>query len=106
MPSDEQPRLHRYPAYVRESPYLEFAIAEGAIMAWPYNRMWLAASDGRDGRVEYEALLERVPLWDVGCERALELTGPDAVAFADYLLTRDIAGQNVGGCRDANARAE
>ena len=33
MPSDEQPRLHRYPAYVRESPYLEFAIAEGAIMA-------------------------------------------------------------------------
>ena len=72
-------------------------------MAWPYNRMWLPASYGRDRRVEYEALLERVTLWDVGCERALELTGPDAVAFADYLLTRDIAGQTVGRCRHATA---
>jgi aminomethyltransferase len=103
MPSDEEPRLHRYPAYVRESPYLEFAIAEGAIMAWPYNRMWLPGSFGRDRRVEYEALLERVTLWDVGCERALELTGPDAVGFADYLLTRDIAGQTLGRCRHATA---
>lgn len=103
MPSDEEPRLHRYPAHVRESPYLEFAIAEGAIMAWPYNRMWLPMDYGRDRRVEYEALLERVTLWDVGCERALELTGPDAVAFADYLLTRDVAGQAVGRCRHATA---
>lgn len=103
MPSDEEPRLHRYPTGVRESPYLEFAIAEGAIRAWPYNRMWLPADYGRDRRVEYEALLERVTLWDVGCERALELSGPDAVAFADYLLTRDIAGQAVGRCRHATA---
>jgi hypothetical protein len=65
--------------------------------------MWLPASYGRDGRVEYEALLERVTLWDVGCERALELTGPEAVAFADYLLTRDIAGQTVGRCRHSTA---
>ena len=72
-------------------------------MAWPYNRMWLPGSFGRDRRVEYDALLERVTLWDVGCERALELTGPDAVAFADYLLTRDIAGQAVGRCRHATA---
>ena len=78
-------------------------MAEGAIMAWPYNRMWLPASYGRDRRVEYEALLERVTLWDVGCERALEFDRPDAVAFADYLLTRDIAGQTVGRCRHATA---
>ena len=103
MPSDSEPRLHRYPAYVRESPYLEFAIAEGAVRAWPYNRMWLPSDFGRDRRVEYRALLERVTLWDVGCERALELTGPDAVVFADYMLTRDIAGQPIGRCRHATA---
>src|SRR4029450_2799117 len=62
MPSDEEPRLHRYPAYVRESPYLEFAIAEGAVMAWPYNRMWLPGSFGRHRRVESEALLESLAL--------------------------------------------
>jgi aminomethyltransferase len=65
--------------------------------------MWLPASYGRDPRVEYEALLQRVTLWDVGCERALELIGPDAVALADYLLTRDVAGQPVGRCRHATA---
>src|SRR4029453_13562352 len=103
MSSEEKPRLHRYPAYVRESPYLEFAIAEGAIMAWPYNRMWLPASYGRDRRGEYEALLEHVTLWDVGCERALELTGPDAVAFADHLLTRNISEKPGGRRRHATA---
>lgn len=101
--SDDKPKLHRYPSYVRESPYLEFAIAEGAIAAWPYNRMWLPADFGRDPRVEYDALLERVTLWDVGCERALELLGPDAVAFADYMLTRDVGGQQAGRCRHATA---
>jgi aminomethyltransferase len=65
--------------------------------------MWLPADYGRDPRVEYEALLERVTLWDVGCERALELTGPEAVPFADHLLTRDVAGQPVGRCRHATA---
>ena len=101
--SDDKPKLRRYPSYVRESPYLEFAIAEGAVAAWPYNRMWLPADFGRDPRVEYDALLERVTLWDVGCERALELLGPDSVAFADYMLTRDVAGQPVGRCRHATA---
>jgi glycine cleavage system aminomethyltransferase T len=101
--TDKQPRFHRYPAHVRQSPYLEFAIAEGAVAAWPYNRMWLPTSYGRDPRVEYQALLEGVTLWDVGCERALELTGPDAVPLADYLLTRDVAGQPVGRCRHATA---
>jgi glycine cleavage system aminomethyltransferase T len=101
--NEERPRLRRYPAGVRESPYLELAIAEGAIEARPYNRMWLPSSYGRDPRVEYEALLERVTLWDVGCERALELNGPDAVAFADHLLTRDISSQPVGRCRHALA---
>jgi glycine cleavage system aminomethyltransferase T len=44
-----------------------------------------------------------VTLWDVGCERALEVTGSDAVAFADHMLTRDVAGQPVGRCRHATA---
>src|SRR5262245_36591067 len=100
---EDPPRLHRYPAGVRESPYLEFAMAEGAISAWPYNRMWLPADFGRDPRIEYDALLERVTLWDVGCERALDVSGPDAVPFTDHLLTRDISEQPIGRCRHATA---
>ena len=28
---------------------------------------------------EYEALMERVSLWDVGAERQVEVVGPDAL---------------------------
>jgi aminomethyltransferase len=101
MTSSQRSGFRRYPTGVRESPYLEFAIEEGAIAAVPYNRMWLPTNFGRDPRIEYDALLERVVLWDVGCERALEFSGPDAVPFADYLLTRDVAGLEVGQARHA-----
>jgi len=95
-----------YPTGVRESPYLEFALADGATAAVRYNRMWLPTSFGRDPRAEYEALLGSVILCDVGCERALEVAGPDAVAFVDYLLTREIAALEVGRARHALALYE
>ena len=34
--------------------------------------------------------LKRVSIWDVGCERQVEITGPDAAAFTQYLVTRDV----------------
>ena len=96
-------RLPSYPTGVRDSPYLEFAIAEGAVAAASYNRMWLPIDFGRDPQVEYSALIEGVVLWDVGCERVLELAGRDAVALADRLLTRDVAVLEIGQCRHALA---
>jgi aminomethyltransferase len=78
-------------------------MAEGAVAAVAYNGMWLPISFGRDSRVEYDALMHGVVLWDVGCERVLEFAGRDAVALADYLLTRDIASMEVGQCRHALA---
>jgi aminomethyltransferase len=95
--------LPSYPTGVRDSPYLEFAAAEGAVAAAFYNGMWLPTDFGRDPRVEYAALMNGVVLWDVGCERVLELAGRDAVALADLLLTRDIAATAVGRCRHALA---
>jgi aminomethyltransferase len=65
--------------------------------------MWLPIDFGRDPRIEYEALTEGVVMWDVGCERVLELVGRDAVALADYVLTRDVAAIEVGQCRHALA---
>jgi glycine cleavage system aminomethyltransferase T len=39
---------------------------------------------------DYRSLVEGVSIWDVGCERQVEITGPDAAGFTQYLVTRDV----------------
>ena len=45
---------------------------------------------------EYWHLVNHVTVWDVGCERQLEISGPDALAFTDYLTPRDLTTCAVG----------
>ena len=39
--------------------------------------------------VEYEALVNRVTMWNVAVERQIRVKGPDAEAFTDFVITRD-----------------
>jgi aminomethyltransferase len=39
--------------------------------------------------VEYDALVNRVTMWNVAVERQIRVKGPDAEAFTDYVITRD-----------------
>jgi glycine cleavage system aminomethyltransferase T len=48
---------------------------------------------------EYWQLLEGVTLWDVGVERQVEITGPDAFALANMLVARDLSKCEVGQCK-------
>jgi glycine cleavage system aminomethyltransferase T len=84
---------------VRRSPYFERTLAHGAVEFMVYNHTYMPLDYGRDPREDYDALVERVTLWDVGAERQTELRGPDALAFADWLAPRDLLGLPVGGCR-------
>ncbi len=45
---------------------------------------------------EYNHLLEHVTVWDVCVERNVEITGPDAFAFANLLTPRDLSRCAVG----------
>jgi glycine cleavage system aminomethyltransferase T len=51
-----------------------------------------------NGAEQYRAVTERVTLWDTATERQLELSGTDALAFADYLVTRDLKSFQPGRC--------
>ena len=84
---------------VRRSPYFERTVELGAIEFMVYNHTYMPLDYGRDPREDYDAMVERVTLWDVGAERQCELRGPDAVRFADYLSPRAMADLPVGGCR-------
>jgi glycine cleavage system aminomethyltransferase T len=91
-----RPALH---PNVRRSPYFEATERWGAISYMVYNHMYMAVAFARDPREEYEAMLERVVLWDVGAERQTQLRGPDALALANRLCTRDMRTLDVGRCR-------
>ena len=39
--------------------------------------------------VEYEALVNRVTMWNVAVERQIRVKGPDAEAFTDQVISRD-----------------
>ena len=76
-------------ARVRPSPYFEATLEHGVSAFSVYNRMLIPMSfEGTEDA--YWDLVERVTVWDVGCERQVEITGPDAAAFTQYLVTRDV----------------
>ena len=81
---------------VRRSPYFDRTLAAGAVDFMVYNHTYMPIDYGRDPREDWDALVERVTLWDVGAERQTELRGPDALRLADYLSPRDLTGMAVG----------
>ena len=84
---------------VRRSPYFERTEAAGALEYMVYNHMYMPIVYDNDPRAEYRALREAVCLWDVGAERQTQLRGPDAVAFANHLCTREMRTLETGSCR-------
>ncbi|MGH3424833.1 MAG: glycine cleavage T C-terminal barrel domain-containing protein [Nocardioidaceae bacterium] len=78
---------------VRKSPYWELSHQAGCWRASIYNRMYhprgyVRAEDGGMS-VEYDALVNHVTLWNVAVERQIQVRGPDAEAFVNYVITRD-----------------
>lgn len=94
--------LTRYPG-IEESPYLRRALRladpERAALTID-NRMYHLLHYG-DPVAEYWALIEGVTLWDTAYQRQVEVTGPDALAFMQYLVPRDLSSHEIGQCKYA-----
>lgn len=87
-----------YGARTRPSPYFEATIRHGVGAFSVYNHMMMP--DYIEGPEEdYWNLVEGVSIWDVGCERQVEITGPDAARFTQYLVTRDVTRIQPGQAR-------
>lgn len=78
----------------RKSPYWHLSERHGCWAYTIYNHMYHPRAYVRpeDGGLlkEYEYLTEHVTLWNVAVERQIQIKGPDALAFADLLVTRDL----------------
>jgi glycine cleavage system aminomethyltransferase T len=105
MPAVENPRILLYPR-IRKSPYFYASREHGVEMYSVYNHHYHPRHYG-DPVAEYWALLEGVTLWDVGgAERQVEITGPDAFDFTNFLVPRDLRKCAVGQCKYVFVTAE
>lgn len=78
---------------VRKSPYWHLSHEAGCWRATVYNRVYhprgyVRPEDG-GAMVEYDAIVNHVTMWNVAVERQIQVVGPDAEAFVDYVITRD-----------------
>lgn len=89
-----------FPFYVavwyRKSPYFRATLRHGAKSFDVYNHMFIPTAYGDDDLEDYWHLVNGVALWDVGCERQVEITGPDAFRFTNMLTPRDLTKCGVG----------
>ena len=79
---------------VRKSPFFHKSFEENdAWRATVYNRIYHPRGmvKPEDGGMmeEYDALVNRVTLWDVAVERQIRVKGPDAEDLVNYVITRD-----------------
>ena len=97
MSVNQHPRVLLYPR-IRKSPFFYASRRHGVAMYSVYNHTYHPRHYG-DPIAEYWALLEGVTLWDVGVERQIEISGPDAFDFTNLLITRDLSKCAVGQCK-------
>ncbi len=75
---------------LRESPFFSRVLTGGAQSFTVYNHT-LLASWFRGLEADYWHLCEHVQVWDVACERQVQIKGPDAYALVQLMTPRDLS---------------
>ena len=94
---NEHPEILLY-TRIRKSPFYYASRRHGVHMYSVYNHTYHPRHYG-DPVAEYWHLLNGVTLWDVGVERQIEISGPDAFEFTNLLVARDLNKCAVEQCK-------
>ena len=82
---------------LRRTPFSDGVEAAGVKAYTVYNRM-LLPTVFESVEADYRHLKSHVQVWDVACERQVELRGPDAMRLMQMLTPRDLRGMLAGQC--------
>lgn len=82
---------------LRRTPFSDGVEAAGVQAYTVYNHMFLPTMF-RSVVEDYRHLKEAVQVWDVSCERQVEIRGPDAGRLMQMLTPRDLRGMLPGQC--------
>ena len=91
-------RRFSFGTQVRKSPFSDAALRWGATGFSVYNHMYIPRDFG-DPVQNFWNLVNDAILCDVAVERQVEITGPDAAEFTQFLSCRDLSGCEVGQCK-------
>ena len=83
---------------VRKSPYSDSALRWGAQGFSVYNHMYIPRDFG-DPVQNFWNLVNDAILCDVAVERQVEISGPDAAKFVQFMSCRDLSKCKVGQCK-------
>jgi dimethylsulfoniopropionate demethylase len=82
---------------LRETPFTQGVEDEGVIAYTVYNRM-LLPTVFESVEADYRHLKSHVQVWDVSCERQVELNGPDATRLMCQLTPRNLGEMQADQC--------
>ncbi len=83
---------------IRKSPYFQSTLKWGATGFSVYNHMYIPRDFG-DPEQNFWNLISSAILCDVAVERQVEITGPDAAKFTQFLTGRNLENCEVGQCK-------
>ena len=82
---------------LRSTPFTTRVEASGVSSYTVYNHM-LLPTVFKSLEADYHHLKQAVQVWDVACERQIEITGPDASRLVQMLTPRDLSTIEIGKC--------
>ncbi|MEO1138132.1 MAG: glycine cleavage T C-terminal barrel domain-containing protein [Pseudomonadota bacterium] len=80
---------------LRKSAFFDATVRDGVCSFSVYNHMLIPGHFG-DPDAEYDRLLNGVAMWDVAAQRQVEIAGPDAGRFVQYLTPRNLSQIRIG----------
>ena len=83
---------------IRRTPYTDQVEALGVSGFTVVNHTLLPKAFQHTVEDDYWHLRQQVQLWDVGCQRQVELRGPDAARLLQWMSPRDLRQAVVGDC--------
>lgn len=82
----------------RRTPYTDRVEKAGVRGFSVVNHMLLPKAYQKSVEEDYWHLREHVQIWDVSCQRQVELKGPDAARLAQWMTPRNLSPARVGQC--------
>jgi glycine cleavage system aminomethyltransferase T len=93
-----EPTAFGFGTQIRTSPFFDATVRWGARAFSVYNHMYIPRSFG-DPEENFWNLVNAAILCDVGAQRQVEITGPDAAEFVQMLTPRNLSTMAVGQCK-------
>ena len=83
---------------IRRTPFTDSVEKHGVRGFSVVNHMLLPKAFAPSVEEDYWHLREHVQIWDVGCQRQVEIAGPDAARLVQLMTPRDLRSARIGQC--------